>query len=163
MSNFDRAFTELLGNEGGYSDDPQDPGGETMWGVTARVARAHGYLGPMKDMPQEVAKTIYRAEYWPAGLDQLSYPVAFQVFDGTVNSGIQESVKWLQAAAGVKQDGDLGAKTIAAVRAMDAAAVVGLFNAIRLRYMTGLVNWEHDGKGWARRISNNLMQALSNA
>jgi lysozyme family protein len=49
--------------EGGYSNNPNDSGGETMWGVTDRVARANGYAGPMKDMPREVAKNIYFASY----------------------------------------------------------------------------------------------------
>ena len=53
MSSFDDAFKALIGSEGGYSFNPADPGGETMWGVTARVARASGYAGPMKDLPLE--------------------------------------------------------------------------------------------------------------
>ncbi|HIA2409759.1 TPA: glycosyl hydrolase 108 family protein, partial [Burkholderia contaminans] len=36
MSSFDDAFEALMGNEGGYSNSPADPGGETMWGITAR-------------------------------------------------------------------------------------------------------------------------------
>ena len=59
MNNFNRAFTELLGNEGGYSNNPNDPGGETNWGITLAVARANGYVGAMKDMDQSFAKRIY--------------------------------------------------------------------------------------------------------
>lgn len=59
MRNFDKAFVELLGNEGSYSNDPHDPGGETMWGITIAVARENGYVGAMKDMDQSIAKTIY--------------------------------------------------------------------------------------------------------
>ena len=48
---FDDAFTALELIEGGYSNDPQDPGGETMYGITARLARAYGYTGAMRDLP----------------------------------------------------------------------------------------------------------------
>ena len=51
MKNFDRAFAALLGHEGGYSNHPDDPGGETNWGVTLTVARANGYVGRMQEMP----------------------------------------------------------------------------------------------------------------
>ena len=56
--NFNWAFDLLMGHEGGYSNNPKDPGGETMWGITARVARAWGYSGPMKSLPRETAKQI---------------------------------------------------------------------------------------------------------
>lgn len=64
MSTFDDAFTALIGNEGGYSFNPADPGGETMWGVTARVARGNGYPGAMKARPLSAAKQIAKTAYW---------------------------------------------------------------------------------------------------
>ncbi|MCZ3110867.1 hypothetical protein NYZ20_18695, partial [Acinetobacter baumannii] len=64
--NFDQAFDALIGHEDGYSNNPADPGGETMWGVTLTVARASDYTGPMKDLPRDTAKAIYRAQYWDA-------------------------------------------------------------------------------------------------
>ena len=57
--NFDEAFDRLLGHEGGYVNDPRDPGGETMWGITKRVALVNGYTGPMREMTQAQAKAIY--------------------------------------------------------------------------------------------------------
>ena len=60
MNSFDDAFDALIGNEGGYSNNPKDPGGETMWGITARVARAAGYTGPMRDLPRDTAKAPFR-------------------------------------------------------------------------------------------------------
>jgi lysozyme family protein len=64
--NFDDAFDALLGVEGGYSNSPSDPGGETMWGITRRVALREGYSGDMHLLPRETAKAIYRRRYWDA-------------------------------------------------------------------------------------------------
>jgi lysozyme family protein len=160
MSAFDDAFTALVGNEGGYSNNPADPGGETMWGVTARVAREQGYQGAMKDLPLETAKSIARKLYWdPYQCDQFDARVAFQVFDAAYNGG--HPAQWLQQAAGVDADGVIGAVTVAAVRAADPMKIVLLFNASRIFYYTALNTWASFGKGWSNRIANNLRRAAS--
>lgn len=156
MSNFDQAFVELLGNEGGYSNDPNDPGGETNWGITLVVARENGYVGTMKDMNQDIAKIIYSKKYWLPTFDDLPYQVAFQVFDAAVNSGTSQAVCWLQRAAGVADDGKIGPVTMKAVLEADPTKLVLLFNAERLLFMTNLSTWGSFGKGWARRVANNL-------
>lgn len=156
MSNFDQAFIELLGHEGGYSNDPNDPGGETNWGITVAVARENGYIGSMKDMDQSVAKAIYTKKYWLEAFEQLPYPVAFQVFDAAVNSGVGQAVRWLQRAVGAADDGKLGPVTLQAAKAADPLKLVLLFNAERLAFMTNLSTWSSFGKGWARRIAANL-------
>lgn len=154
--NFDQAFDRLIGHEGGYSNHPSDPGGETMWGVTARVARANGYTGPMKEMPRAVAKSIYRNLYWdPVKADHLPDAVRFDVFDGAVNSGVQQSVKWLQRAVGAADDGVIGPKTIAAATSVGESASAK-YNGHRLAFMADLPTWQTFGKGWARRIASNL-------
>lgn len=158
--NFDQAFDKLLGNEGGYSFNPVDPGGETMWGVTARVARANGYTGDMKALPREKAAEIYRASYWaPIRADELPDRLRFHVFDAAVNSGVSQAVKWLQRVAGVADDGVFGAMTLAAVGHLDPGAAVAAYNGLRLDFMTSLPTWGSFGKGWARRIAGNLQEA----
>ena len=153
---FDKAFDRLIGHEGGYSNHPDDPGGETMWGVTARVARANGYTGPMKDMPRSTAKAIYRKLYWDAvKADQLPDVVRFDVFDGAVNSGVSQSTKWLQRASGVVDDGVIGPKTIAATAAVG-PVIAARYNGHRLEFMANLPTWGSFGKGWVRRIASNL-------
>lgn len=160
MSAFDEAFTALIGNEGSYSDNPNDPGGATMWGVTERVARLWGYSGPMQDLPQETAKAIARKFYWDIfQCDQFDPRVAFQVFDAAYNGG--HPAQWLQQAAGVTTDGVIGAITISAVRALDPLKVVILFNASRIFYYTSLGTWPSFGKGWTNRVANNLRRAAS--
>lgn len=156
MSNFDAAFTALLGHEGGYSNHPDDPGGETMWGITKVVARENGYTGPMRDMSANVARMIYRKKYWLDVFDELPYAVAFNVFDAAVNSGVGQAVRWLQRSVGVADDGRLGPITMGAVKGVDPTILVMRFNAQRLRFMTNLSTWPTFGKGWARRIAANL-------
>lgn len=158
--NFDEAFDKLIGHEKGYSNNPADTGGETMWGVTVAVARAHGYTGPMRDMPIDVAKTVYRKTYWDAaGIDMLPSDVRFDVFDGAVNSGVGQSVKWLQRAVGVNDDGVIGPQTLAAARAMPGSRVMARYNGHRLQLMSSLSNWPSFGRGWANRIAKNLIAA----
>jgi lysozyme family protein len=81
----------ILGKEGGFVDHPDDRGGATNWGVTGRVAREHGYQGPMLDLPREEAKRILTADYWfKPGHDKLaevSMPIAVKLTDMGVNMG----------------------------------------------------------------------------
>lgn len=158
MSAFDQAFDELLGNEGGYVDNPADPGGATRWGITERVARANGYEGDMQVFPQDLARIIARKLYWnPYLLDQLDRRVAFQVFDAIYNSG-PRAVEWLQEACGAHVDGQLGPITVAAAGRVAPAALIARFDARRLLFLANLDTWPSFGRGWARRIANNLLQ-----
>lgn len=157
--NFDVAFDRLIGHEGGYANHPSDPGGETMWGVTARVARAFGYNGAMRDLPRDTAKAIYRRQYWDTvRADDLPDTVRFHVFDAAVNSGVRQAVLWLQRSCGAGADGAIGPRTLAAVRAVDPARLAGIYCGQRLRFMTDLSTWDTFGKGWARRMAANLME-----
>jgi lysozyme family protein len=151
---FDSAFTQLLGHEGGYSNSPHDPGGETMWGVTKTVARENGYTGPMKDMPVDVAKAIYRKQYWvPAKCDQLPPILRYPVFDAAVNSGVRQSIRWLQRAARVTDDGIIGNQTLGAIALTDPNLLYRRMLGQRLNMMTELKHWDAFSRGWARRIA----------
>lgn len=155
--NFDTAFHKLLGHEGGYVDHPKDPGGATRWGVTKRVARATGYAGDMRDFPVEMAKAIYREQYWDAvKAEQLPEVVRYAVFDAAVNSGVRQAVKWLQRAVGAPDDGEIGPKTLALVANANAYQLKGSMLGDRLEFMTNLHTWPAFGKGWARRIAEIL-------
>lgn len=157
MSIFDDAFNDLIGNEGGYSNHPDDPGGETMWGITDRVARAEGYTGTMRELPLKTAKEIAKARYWDsAGCDELDPRLAFQVFDAVYNGG--PAVKWLQQAVGAEPDGVIGPATRAALKQADPLKLILRFNAHRLIYLGNLNTWPTFGHGWANRIANNLLK-----
>ena len=159
-SAFDKAFEALIGNEGGYANHPEDQGRETMWGVTASMARNSGYMGPMRDMPIEVAKEIYRKRYWRPEFEKMPYVVAFQCFDSAVNSGALVAVKWLQRAVGVREDGIIGPITLAAVARLDPLVIVIRFGAIRLQFLASLPNWPSFGRGWVNRVAANLLAAV---
>lgn len=155
---FDTAFVKLLGHEGKYSNHPDDPGGETCWGIIVSEARAWGYTGPMKDLPVEIAKAIYKAKYWDKiRADELPEEIRFDLFDGSVNSGPQQAVKWLQRACDVLDDGVVGIVTIAAAQNADPIRLTKRMNGQRLKFMTDLPTWPVFGRGWARRIAENLM------
>jgi lysozyme family protein len=157
---FDEAFTKLLGHEGAYSNHKADPGGETMWGVTIAVARAHGYFGPMKDMPVNVAKEVYFLSYWsPCKCDQLPDAVRFPLFDAAVNSGNGQAIKWLQRAVGVKDDGLIGTVTLLAAKNQAGVTTAARMAGHRLQFMSSLPTWSAFGRGWCNRIAKNLLEA----
>lgn len=152
---FDAAFDKLIGHEGGYVNDPKDPGGETKFGISKR---AYPDLD-IANLTMDDAKRIYLRDYWQrARCDELPPAVAFQVFDTAVNSGIGQSIRFLQRAVGVADDGQVGPFTLNAVRRLDPEVVVARFNGQRLDFMTKLSTWDVFGKGWARRVAKNLME-----
>lgn len=158
--NFDTAFHKLLGHEGGYVNHPSDPGGATNWGVTERVARANGYEGDMRDLPVEFAKVIYRKDYWiPIRAEELPPKLRYPAFDAAVNSGVRQSVIWLQRACGASADGIFGPATLRAVRASDEDEMFLKMLSARLRFMSDLSSWPAFGRGWARRIADLMVGA----
>lgn len=156
--NFDQAFAVLIGHEGGYSDHPDDPGGKTNYGITEAVAREVGYRGDMKDLPVDLAKRIYHEKYWkPIRADELPEAVRYVLFDGAVNSGPAQAVRWLQRAVNVADDGVIGPKTLAAAASVDPQRLKTVVIAQRLRFLTDLPNWPSFSRGWSRRIAGLLM------
>jgi lysozyme family protein len=150
---FDTAFDRLVGHEGGYVNDSQDPGGETNWGISKR---SYPHVN-IRALTRDGAKDIYRRDFWDViNGEGLPYAVAYQLFDFAVNSGIQTAIRALQRAVGVADDGHWGPVSQAAAAALSAADLVMLLNAQRLDFMTRLSNWPVHGRGWARRIAGNL-------
>lgn len=155
--NFERAFELLIGHEGGYSNNPNDPGGETMFGITARVARRNGYMGDMKMLPLSLAKDIAKREYWDiVRADEMPDSIKFDLFDTCYHSGVFQAVKILQKAVGVDADGRLGPVTMKAVHEMDPERLAGRFNGWRLDFLNDLSTWPSFGRGWTQRVAENL-------
>ena len=147
------AINRVLGHEGGYVNDPKDPGGETNWGISKR---SYPQVR-IKELTRSQAISIYYRDYWlKAGCESFSDGVGYQLLDSAINSGINQSVRFLQRAAGIADDGIMGPVSKEAIAAMDEAKMIMLFNAERLEFMTKLKNWPNHGKGWARRIAANL-------
>lgn len=151
---FDTAIERVLSNEGGYVNNPADPGGETQWGISKR---AYPDLD-IKALTRDDAKAIYRRDFWTkVDGDELPGPVAFQALDFAVNSGCETAVRYLQRAAGVADDGHVGPATVEALRATPAAVLLVTYLALRLKFMTKLKNWPNAGAGWANRIGDDLL------
>lgn len=154
MSLFDESFDKLIGHEGGYVNNPQDPGLETKFGVSKR---SYPDLD-IANLTLEEARKLYKRDFWDrAKCDSLPPSVAFQVFDCAVNSGIGQSIRFLQRSVGVADDGVVGPLTLSAVKRLDAEVIAARFNGHRLDFMTRLSTFDVFGKGWARRIASNLI------
>ena len=146
-------INRVLGHEGGYVNDRNDPGGETNWGISKR-----SYPNVrIKELTRNQAISIYYRDFWlRSGCEQFEDGVGYQLLDSAINSGISQSIRFLQRAAGVADDGMLGPVSKNAITSMKEANLIMLFNAERLEFMTKLKNWPNHGKGWARRIAQNL-------
>lgn len=151
--NFLFAIERVLGHEGGYVNDPNDPGGETKWGISKR---SYPDLD-IANLTRDEAISIYNIDFWiPNRLASLPDSVAYQALDFAVNSGIRPAIAALQRAAGVAADGYIGPVTLAALASKSPHDLLVLYLAERIEYMTALKNWPNAGKGWARRIAKNL-------
>ncbi|GHC17629.1 hypothetical protein GCM10010082_06100 [Kushneria pakistanensis] len=159
---FSEAFERLIGHEGGYVNHPNDPGGETRWGITKRTAREAGYRGDMRDLTRERAREIYLTAYWlRARCDQYDGAIGYQLFDIAVNSGIGNAIRMLQRAADVADDGIVGPITLDAINGHDTLSLIVLLNAERQAFYTRLSTWPTFGKGWSRRVAENLRYAVN--
>lgn len=111
----------IIQREGGYVNNPKDPGGATCWGITQSTARANGYNGDMRNLPRQTAYAIYLKQYWLApGFDKIPSPlIAEELADTGVNMGVSTAGKFLQRTlnalvdARLVVDGKVGPTTLA--------------------------------------------------
>lgn len=150
----------ILAHEGGYVNHPRDIGGETNWGITKRTAQANGFQGDMRFLSREQAIEIYRKAFWEAyQCDKLPSALAFQYFDACINNGYGNAAKMLQRACGVVADGMVGERTLEAANKQPEMQLVCKFFAERTRFFTQIRTFDTFGKGWMRRIADNLVYA----
>lgn len=160
MATFQVALKRVLKHEGGYVNDPKDKGGETNYGITIGTARQFGYEGAMRSIPMEVVEKIYKARFWDAldcdeYVDKYGFAFTFQLFDAGVNHGVGNAKRMLQRAVGVVDDGVIGKVTRQAID-KNAGRLTDLFNAERIAFYTKISSFNHFGRGWMRRMSDNL-------
>ncbi len=114
---FEKAFSFMLPHEGtAFTEDPDDPGGATKFGISLS---AHPDLGldGIKNLTKDEAKAIYHRDYWLAGgFGALPYPISAKTFDLAVNTGIKEGTLILQRSLNAEGyalslDGILGRET----------------------------------------------------
>jgi lysozyme family protein len=158
------SLARVLVHEGGYVNHPADPGGPTNKGITQRVYdsyRKGKKLAPrsVKAITSDEVADIYDRQYWDAIKgDQLPAGVDYVVFDGAVNSGPGQSIKWLQRALGPlytgRADGIVGLGTLAALKAVNNLdSLIDRICALRLAFLRALTTWRTFGGGWTRRVS----------
>jgi lysozyme family protein len=166
---FDDCLAVVLREEGGFVDDPHDPGGTTNLGVTKAVwDHWVGRPSSEADMrgltPAKVAP-LYRAQYWNAlQCDSLPIPLAMCVFDFGVNAGVSRGARYLQQVLGVAVDGHIGPASIAAVQHMaispGVAELVRRYSIARKAYYQSLPQFPRYGRGWMRRVDEVETAAL---
>lgn len=163
-SGFSRALKAVLVHEGGKVDDPRDNGGRTNAGVTQRVY--DGYRRRQGREPRDVyamsqaeRDSIYRQQYWNAVRgDDLPSGLDYVMFDGAVNSGPGQAIKWLQRALQPrytgKIDGIMGMATIDALDAHpDHDALIGAICDRRMAFLKKLNTWPTFKRGWTSRVA----------
>ncbi len=162
---FEACLPVILASEGGFVDDPHDPGGATNLGIT--LATLSSWLGRTANIADVAALNraavapIYEARYWnpshacdcPAGVDLM-------VFDEAVNQGVGRSVASLQAALGVTADGAFGPATKAALAAANPANLIRAIATNREAHYRALPTFPRFGRGWLARLARTTELAL---
>jgi lysozyme family protein len=163
--NFEKAFIELIGIEGGYVNDPTDRGGETKYGISKR---SYPHLD-IKNLSLQDAKEIYYRDFWQVnGLDNiLKYEVAAELFDTGVNMGVGIASRFLQEALNLmnrngqnfqdlKVDGQIGPATISAYRKVDDRILLKVLNGLQFERYKSICeknpSQEKYFNGWMKRV-----------
>jgi uncharacterized protein (TIGR02594 family) len=170
---FDEALAHVLEMEGGYGDDPFDPGGPTNFGITLEVfARWRGETldatsrerlkDALKRISPDVVREIYLKRYWtPARCADLPPAIAFMHFDASVNHGVGTAIRILQEALGVDRDGEIGPMTLAAVLRQPVETTLEAYAELRRRRYRALAQFWRFGRGWLRRVETTRTRALT--
>lgn len=164
--NFERSLSLVLKSEGGFVNDPHDPGGATNLGVTIATFRQfvnpNGTVADLKALTIAQAGKVYKGQYWDVVKgDQLPDGVDYAVFDFAVNSGPSRAAKFLQAIVGVPQDGQIGPETLVAVAKIPRSTIIQNINDNRLAFLKGLPTWPRYGRGWSTRVASVRTVALA--
>lgn len=146
---FNHAFDVVIASEGGHTNDQNDPGGETKYGI---CKRDYPHLD-IQSLTIEDAKSIYRRDYWElAKCDLYPSPLDLCMFDAAVNQGVTTAIKLLQKALNVPQDGIIGPVTKRKITTTDIHELTSIFMADRALRYTGTRNFDRYGRGWLKRL-----------
>ena len=166
--NFKACLDLVLKSEGGFVNNPSDPGGMTNLGVTKRVWEEYtGHEADEKTMrgltPEKVAP-LYEQKYWrPCYCEVLPRGLDFVVFSMGVNAGPGRSVKLLQSAIGCVPDGVIGPATRGLISSSNGADIIKKFSDARREYYKSLKTFAIFGKGWLNRVDHEEAEALNMA
>jgi lysozyme family protein len=164
-NNYQNCLDLVLKSEGGWVNNPADPGGETNLGVTKRVWEE--YVGhpvqTLKNLTKADVAPLYEQKYWrPTYGEVLPRGLDFLCFSMGVNAGPGRSVKLLQSAIGCIPDGSIGPNTMAKIRESNVATLINQFSESRRGYYRSLnkPQFEH---GWLNRVNSEESEALNMA
>ena len=164
--NFKNIMPYIFSEEGGYADDPRDPGGATNMGITiATLSAWKGHpvskLDVEKLSPAEATK-IYQQQFWnKVDGDKLPSGVDYAVFDFAVNSGPGRAAKTLQGIVNQPEDAVIGAQTIAAVSNYPPEVIINALCDARAAWLKGLSTAATFGNGWLARVERVRSRALA--
>jgi lysozyme family protein len=166
LSDWQKSFELMLKSEGGYVNNPADPGGMTNLGVTK--ATWENWVGresdeaEMRGLTPEKVEPLYKKKYWDAVRgDELPPGISYLCFDFAVNAGAGRSIKTLQTAVGVTPDGGFGPMTMAAVQAVDPVELIERFSQAKEDFYRSLNTFATFGKGWLNRVADVKVKATS--
>lgn len=154
---FNLAIPLILEHEGGYVNDPVDPGGETNFGISKQTY-------PNVDIAAltvEDAKEIYFNDWWLqyrfGEIDDVL--IATKLFDTCVHVGPKKGIRFAQQVLGIEQDGKIGNQTLAALNAVkDRELFLGSYRATQANYYRDRVaqnpKMKKYIKGWLRRAES---------
>lgn len=170
---FERALAHVLAMEGGYTNDPADPGGPTNFGITlADYARSqHTPITPanrdtlvhgLQHIPSAQVRAIFLNDYWLlAACPNLPPSLALFHFDTAVNMGTSTAIRMLQTALDCTIDGEFGQQTQAAAASADPREALESYAALRRRRYRSLTSFPRFGRGWLARVDKTLALAVS--
>ena len=165
---FERALAHVLEMEGGYSDDPYDPGGPTNFGITlqvyatwqgVRLSAVNRALlkAQLKKISRADVAAIYKKNYWQrAACDDFSPALSLMHFDTSVNQGVSRAVGFLQHAVKTDVDGEIGPLTRAAAAQQPVRHTLDVYAALRRDHYRSLHHFWRFGRGWLRRVKRTL-------
>jgi len=164
ISNWQKSFELMLKSEGGYVNNPADPGGMTNLGVTK--ATWENWVGresdeaEMRGLTPEKVEPLYKKKYFDAVRgDELPMGLDYLMFDFAVNAGAGRAIKTLQTAVGVTPDGGFGPMTMAAVQAVDPVELIERFSQAKEDFYRSLTTFATFGKGWLNRVADVKVKA----
>lgn len=165
---FDACIGVVLKEEGGFVDNPADPGGATNMGITLKTLedwRGHPVTAAdVKDLTVGEAKQIYQARYWNAlRCHDLRPGVDLVVFDFGVNAGVSRAAKTLQACTGAAEDGVVGPVTVGACGKFTSPDLIESYSGKRLAFYKALPDFKTFGTDWTNRVKSVETTALDMA
>lgn len=167
IPNYSPSLTLVLLDEGStYTDNANDRGGPTRYGVTQGTLS--DYLGrpatiaDVQGLTSAAVAPIYKSKYWDAVRgDELWSGLDYFLFDSAVQHGANWAIRFLQEALRITTDGQLGPATMRACApvAVNKIALVELCRQARWTFYEAVPSFPTFGRGWGNRLTRVALTA----